>query len=66
MPEGEVRIMAKKRQQSLFDFLDKVIDEGATEEIDMQKMGHKLLGRALNLTGKVKFHIKPFKKREGR
>ena len=52
----------KKGRQPLLDFLNRVVDEGTTEEMDMQKIGHKLFGRGLNLTGKVKLHMEPFKK----
>ena len=48
--------------QSVFDYLNKAVDEGTTEELDMQEMDRKLFGKSLNLTGKVKFHMEPMKK----
>ncbi len=61
-------IMAKEQRglQPLLDSLNRAVDEGAAKEIDMQEMDRKLFGRALNLTGKVKFHMEPFKKAEGK
>lgn len=56
----------KKGLQPLLDLLNKAVDEGTTEEIDMQEIDRKLFGRVLNLTGKVKFHMEPFKKTEDR
>jgi hypothetical protein len=54
----------KKKQNGLIDRLNKAVDEGRDDEIDMKKV--KLFGRELNLTGKVKFHMEPFKKAENR
>ena len=56
----------KKGRQPLLDFLNRVVDEGTTEEIDVKEIGHKLFGRGLNLTGKVKRHMEPFKKTESK
>lgn len=56
----------KKGLQSLLDFLNKAVDEGTTEEIDMQEIDRKLFRRVLSLTGKVKFHMEPFKKTESK
>ena len=60
--------MAKKKRvrEPLIDRISRAIDEGAAEEIDMQEMDLKLFGRVLNLTGKVKFSMEPFKKAEDR
>jgi hypothetical protein len=60
--------MAKeeKGRESLLDFLNRAVDEGMTEEADMQEVDRKLFRRALNLTGKVKLNMEPFKKAENR
>ena len=60
----EGRIVAKKQKglQPLIDRMDRAVDEGATEELDMQRVDHKLFGGALKLIGKVKFHMEPMKK----
>ncbi len=56
--------MAKKQKESLIERISRAVDEGVTEEIDMQQKDIKLFGRALNLMGKVKFHMEPMKKSE--
>jgi hypothetical protein len=50
-----------KRSQSWLDSLNKAVDEGATEEMDMVEVDRKLFGGVLNLIGKVKFHMEPFR-----
>ena len=56
--------MAKKQKESLIYRISRAVDEGATEEIDMQQKDVKLFGRTLNLMGKVRFHMEPMKKSE--
>ena len=57
--------MAKEhREKGLLDRLNKAVDEGRDDELDMKKV--KLFGRDLSLVGKVKFHMEPFKKAEKR
>ena len=58
--------MAKKQKESLIDRISRAVDEGMTEELDMKEKNRKLLRGALNLTGKVKFHMEPMKKSEDR
>jgi hypothetical protein len=54
--------MAKKKEQGrFFNFIDKVFDEGTTEEVDMENVGRRLFGRSI-LTGKVKINARPMKK----
>ena len=62
--EWEERIVAKEQKglQPLIDRVDRAVDEGATEELDMQEVDRKLFGGALKLMGKVKFHMEPMKK----
>ena len=52
----------QKRWQSVFDYLNRAVDKGTNEELDMQDVSSKLFGRSLNLMGKVKFHMEPMKK----
>ena len=54
--------MAKKQKESLIDRISRAVDKGATKEIDVKEMNLKLFRGALNLTGKVKFHMEPMKK----
>lgn len=56
--------MAKKQKESLIDRISRAVDEGVTEEIDMQQKDIKLFGRPLKLMGKVRFHMEPMKKSE--
>jgi hypothetical protein len=60
--------MAKeeKGRQPLLDFLNRAVDEGATEEVDMQDVDRKLFRQALNLRGKMKFSMEPFRKAENK
>ena len=51
----------QRGRQSVFDYLNKAVDEGTTEELNMDELGHKLFGKSLNLMGKVKFHMEPMK-----
>jgi len=56
--------MAKKQKESLIERISRAVDEGVTEEIDMQQKNIKLFGRSLKLMGKVRFHMEPMKKSE--
>ena len=56
--------MAKNQKESLIDRISRAVDKGATKEIDVKEMNLKLFRGALNLTGKVKFHMDPMKKSE--
>ena len=60
--------MAKEEKglQSLIKHIDKAVDRGINDEIDMKEMNHKLLRGVLNLTGKVKINMEPMKKSEDR
>ena len=54
----------QKRWQSVFDYLNRAVDEGTTEELDMQEVSRKLFGKSFNLMGKVKFHMDPMEKKK--
>ncbi len=62
----EAGTMTKKQKESLIERISRAVDEGATEEIDIQQKNLKLFGGALKLMGKVKFHMDPMKKSEDR
>lgn len=52
----------QRGQRSVFDYLNKAVDEGTTKELDVEEVGHKIFGKSLNLMGKVKFHMGAMKK----
>jgi len=59
---GQVMKKKQKGWQSVFDYLNRAVDEGTTEKLDMEEVDRKLFGQSLNLMGKVKFHMEPMKK----
>lgn len=49
---------------SLIKRIDRLVDQGADEEVDMKDAGRRLFGRSLDLTGRVKFKMEPMRKVE--
>ncbi len=54
----------QRGRQSVFDYLNRAVDEGTTEELDMEEVGRKFFGKSLDLMGKIKFHMEPMRKIE--
>ncbi len=55
-----------KGLQSLIKRIDKAVDKGINDEVDVKEINRKLFRGVFNLTGKVKFHMDPMKKSEDR
>ncbi len=58
--------MAKEQKESLIERISRAVDEGMSEEIDMEEINHRLFRGALSLAGRVKIKMDPMKKWENR